>query len=129
MEAVSIVLFSEVFPPQKGGSGRWFWELYRRLPMPVHVVAGAAPGTAVFDGASTLDIARVPMPFTNWGLTRPSSAWWYARLWLQFRRIVKQRQPQAVHCGKCLPEGFLAWLLKGTDPLVRRGPKIWQGVR
>jgi phosphatidylinositol alpha-1,6-mannosyltransferase len=26
------LLLTEVFPPQVGGSGRWFWELYRRLP-------------------------------------------------------------------------------------------------
>ena len=29
---MSVLLLSEIFPPQKGGSGRWFWEIYRRLP-------------------------------------------------------------------------------------------------
>lgn len=29
---MSILLLSEIFPPKHGGSGRWFYELYRRLP-------------------------------------------------------------------------------------------------
>ena len=29
---VKTLLLSEVFPPQTGGSGRWFWEVYSRLP-------------------------------------------------------------------------------------------------
>jgi hypothetical protein len=33
------LLISEVFPPKTGGSGRWFWELYRRLPRDSYVIA------------------------------------------------------------------------------------------
>jgi hypothetical protein len=28
---VKVLLIAEVFPPRSGGSGRWLWELYRRL--------------------------------------------------------------------------------------------------
>ena len=27
----TILLLSEIFPPTSGGSGRWFYELYRRI--------------------------------------------------------------------------------------------------
>src|SRR5437660_1006835 len=33
------LLISENFPPRTGGSGRWFWEIYRRLPREQVVVA------------------------------------------------------------------------------------------
>ena len=33
------LLFSENFPPQTGGSGRWFWEIYSRLPRDQFMIA------------------------------------------------------------------------------------------
>jgi phosphatidyl-myo-inositol dimannoside synthase len=105
---VAIVLLSEVFPPQKGGSGRWLSELYRRLPLDVHVVAADVPNAAVFDATAPLPIARIPLIFANWGvLTRQGlSAYWRAMKALA--PIVRRVRPQAIHCGKALPEGLIA---------------------
>ena len=43
-QAVDILLVSDLFPPRTGGSGRWLWELYRRLEgVRIQIAAGEAP--------------------------------------------------------------------------------------
>jgi phosphatidylinositol alpha-1,6-mannosyltransferase len=104
-----ILLFSQVFPPRTGGSGRWLWELYRRLPdVAVHVAAGAFPGAASFDQTADLPITRLPLDFASWGPGSPRSVVQYARGILALDRIVNETRPDTIHCGKCLPEGLLA---------------------
>jgi phosphatidylinositol alpha-1,6-mannosyltransferase len=110
---VTILLLTEVFPPRKGGSGRWFWELYRRLAgVNVHVVAGHTAGhsggDASFDRAAPLPITRLPLYFKSWGLWDGRSLLEYARAFLALRPIVAGVKPDVIHCGKCLPEGLLA---------------------
>ncbi len=44
------LLLTENFPPKEGGSGRWFWELYSRLPNDkVLIVANDTPEGREFD--------------------------------------------------------------------------------
>src|SRR5215831_15554517 len=63
------LLISEVFPPKTGGSGRWFWEIYRRLPRDQFVIAaGEDPRQDEFDRAHDLRVARVPLSMPAWGL-------------------------------------------------------------
>jgi phosphatidyl-myo-inositol dimannoside synthase len=107
---MKILLLTEVFPPRKGGSGRWLWELYRRLPSSIHtrVVAGDVAGAEAFDRVGELDIARLPLCFSSWGLLNPRGAYEYARAAYRMRRIVSTLRPDVIHCGKCLPEGLIA---------------------
>jgi phosphatidylinositol alpha-1,6-mannosyltransferase len=108
-----ILLLAQVFPPAKGGSGRWFWELYRRLPgMPVHVVAGQVDGAEAFDRAAGLPVSRLALDFSSWGILNWRSVFQYVRAFFALRRIVSGVQPDVVHCGKCLPEGLLALALE-----------------
>src|SRR3974377_562584 len=110
---MSTLLLAEVFPPQTGGSGRWLWELYRRLPDgDVRVMAGHAPGEAQFDRSSVLPITRAPLHLSNWGVSHPRSATQYLRALMTVRRLMSSRRPTEIHCGKCLPEGLLAAALK-----------------
>lgn len=106
---MKILLLAQVFPPQTGGSGRWLWELYRRLDsMDVHVAAAETPGDATFDAASALPVSRLPLQFRNWGIVDPRGL---ARYWRAFGRLsslVARLRPDILHCGKCLPEGLLA---------------------
>lgn len=107
-----ILLLSEIFPPAKGGSGRWMWELHRRLAgVDVMVVAGRHGGDADFDATSSLPTERLELRFASWGVSHPRSALQYIRAALAIRRVVARKRPDVIHCGKCLPEGLIAvWL-------------------
>jgi phosphatidylinositol alpha-1,6-mannosyltransferase len=111
---MKILLVTEVFPPRKGGSGRWLWELYRRLrpAFDIHVVAGATAGDESFDRGAELPIERLPLYFSNWGLWSPRGAYEYARVAYRMRSILSRVRPDVIHCGKCLPEGLVATFIQ-----------------
>jgi len=103
------LLVSENFPPRIGGSARWLWELYRRLPRAdVTVAAGSCPGDAAFDRGHDLRVARLPLSFPDLGVLSPP-------IWLHYRRAARTLRAharrdavQVLHCGRVLPEGWLA---------------------
>ncbi len=104
-----VLLIAEVFPPRTGGSGRWMWELYRRLHgADILVAAGDVDDAAAFDREAPLAIRRLPLRFPSWGLTRPAGLRSYLRAWRQIRPIAAEFKPTVVHCAKALPEGLLA---------------------
>ncbi len=110
---VRTLLISEIFPPQKGGSGRWFWEIYRRLPRADYVIAaGEHAGQERFDAGHDLHVVRLPLRMSEWGLRSRAGL---AGYWRNFRRLgslVRREQIGRIHCGRCLPEGVLAWCLR-----------------
>jgi phosphatidylinositol alpha-1,6-mannosyltransferase len=107
------LLVSEVFPPRVGGSGRWLWEIYRRLPRESCViVAGEALRQEEFDRTHDLRLVRMPLSFSTWGVASLSGLRQYGGTAWRLRRLVRAERVGTVHAGKCLPEGFLAWLLK-----------------
>jgi phosphatidylinositol alpha-1,6-mannosyltransferase len=107
------LLLSEVFPPRTGGSGRWFWEIYRRLPRAEFIVAAAEhPDHAAFDTDHDLRVIRLPWHFPTWGLASTRGLWAYLRMSWRLRRLLAANNVGMIHCGKCLPEGCLAWLLQ-----------------
>lgn len=109
-----IIVYSEIFPPKSGGSGRWFFELYSRLKViqPVFLV-GAAPEDALFDKThSELQIVRYDIKRSSWGFMSLTSIKEY---WRQFRLLAKQiknNNATEVHCCRILPEGVPALLSK-----------------
>jgi phosphatidylinositol alpha-1,6-mannosyltransferase len=106
---MKILLLSEVLPPQKGGSGRWLWELYRGLPAAaVHIATAETEGAESFDATADLPIDRLPLRFSSWGIWSLRGAWHYARALVRLLGIVSRVRPDVIHCGKCLPEGLLA---------------------
>jgi phosphatidyl-myo-inositol dimannoside synthase len=111
-----ILAVAQVFPPRHGGSGRWLWELYRRMPAgAVHVAAGEHPAAAAFDSSHGLPTTRLPLDLPGWGVAAPRSAWAFARTLWQIARLHRVVSPDVVHCAKALPEGLLAWALqRGT---------------
>jgi phosphatidylinositol alpha-1,6-mannosyltransferase len=115
------LLVSEVFPPQTGGSGRWLYELYRRMPAgSVAVAAGEYAGSEAFDREQTLAIERLPLHFEKWGVfdRRAISQYWSTTSKLM--RLARKKGARAIHCGRALPEGWLAWLLR-----LRTGLPYW----
>ena len=107
------LLISEIFPPKTGGSGRWFWEIYRRLPNEAFAIAaGENPKQAEFDRTHNLRLRRVPLNFASWGIGSIAGFRGYWNAWGTIRRIVRTDRPDMIHCGKCLPEGLIARVLK-----------------
>ncbi len=107
-----MLVLSAVFPPRIGGSGRWLWELFRRLEgHDVRVVATDAPGAAEFDATSPLRIIREPLEFSNWGLIDPRGGHQYLRAALRINRLVTEFRPDMIHCGRALPEGLLGLMI------------------
>lgn len=104
----STLLVSEIFPPKVGGSGRWFWELYKRLPRDdFAVAAGSDPAAAEVDSATDLAIDRVPLSFPTRFL-RPSSLPHYWRASRALGETIRRREVRWLHAARCLPEGLLA---------------------
>lgn len=110
---MSLLLITEVFPPRTGGSGRWFREVYGRLPRDrVVVMAGECPGQGAFDDADGPRVVRAPLSLPSWGLMHPASLRGYAGLLARLIRTARAEGATAVHCGRCLPEGLMALALK-----------------
>jgi phosphatidylinositol alpha-1,6-mannosyltransferase len=107
------LLVSEVFPPQTGGSGRWFWELYRRLSRERFLIAaGTDPRQEAFDRTHHLRLVRVPLRFPTWGLASARGLWHYGRAARTLGALVRAGRIDRLHAGKCLPEGLLALGIK-----------------
>lgn len=110
---MSTLLVSEVFPPRTGGSGRWFWEIYRRMPRPDYVIAaGEAPQAEDFDATHDLRVRRLPLWMREWGVRSRAGLSGYWRTIRAVRRVVKAERVAQIHCGRCLPEGVMALALK-----------------
>jgi phosphatidylinositol alpha-1,6-mannosyltransferase len=106
------LLITENFPPKSGGSGRWFWELYSRLPQGEYeVLAGEDPSALKFDNDASLLIMREDLTSTEWGFVSVKGLQFYISRVLQIRKIVKRNNITNLHCGRVLPEGVIAWLL------------------
>ena len=113
MAYMTTLLITEVFPPQTGGSGRWFWEIYRRLPRAgVLIAAGQYAGHEAFDRTHDVRLIRLPLALGSWGLRGWRNLRDYWRPVWALRRLVRSEGICAVHCGKCLPEGLMALALK-----------------
>jgi phosphatidylinositol alpha-1,6-mannosyltransferase len=107
------LVLTEIFPPRIGGSGRWFWEIYRRLPREDYVIAaGQAPGHEEFDRTHTLRVERIPLFLPEWGVRSLAGLQGYWRSFRAVAAILPRYRIDHVHCGRCLPEGWIAWLLK-----------------
>jgi phosphatidylinositol alpha-1,6-mannosyltransferase len=105
---MSILLVSDVFPPTVGGSGRWFWEIYRRLPPgSIVVAAGQAPGASAFDAENGLKTERLELSFPTLFL-RPRTLAPYARAYRHLRKLVQRDGIARLHAARGVPEGLLA---------------------
>jgi phosphatidylinositol alpha-1,6-mannosyltransferase len=106
------LLITENFPPKSGGSGRWFWELYSRLPKNEYeILAGEDPAAAKYDSDANIHILRGNLTSSEWGFKSSVGLKFYFKSVLLARKIIKQRQITQLHCGRVLPEGVIAWLL------------------
>src|SRR3569623_2466374 len=118
---MTILLVTEIFPPKHGGSGRWFWDLYRRLPPDsARVVTHDWDGAGELDRSHELAVDRLQLRFDSWGILNPRGLKRYIRAARHLRRIVRATRPAVIHCGRCVPEGLLALMLRKVG-----GPPYW----
>jgi phosphatidylinositol alpha-1,6-mannosyltransferase len=105
------LLVTSVFPPKKGGSGRWFWEIYRRQPREqVVIAAGEDRYQDEFDRTHSLQVVRLPLAFPTWGVCSPTGLRCYWRAYRTILRLVRTHEINCIHCGTLLPEGLLGRL-------------------
>jgi len=110
---MKILLLTENFPPRTGGSGRWFWEIYSRLPRECAVIAaGEHPRQEEFDAGHQLNVVRLPLSLSEWGLLSLRGLSGYAGMVRHVRRLIRQEDVRMLHCGRCLPEGITALALR-----------------
>lgn len=104
------LLVSEVFPPVHGGSGRWFWEIYRRYPHgSVEVLTDdGVDDTAKTDAGFPHPVHRFPVKSRFWGIASLAGLRQYYRIWKRLDRIVRESRIEQVHCGRVIPEGMPA---------------------
>ncbi|MHA7881223.1 MAG: glycosyltransferase family 4 protein [Saccharospirillum sp.] len=109
---MAILLLSEIFPPKHGGSGRWFFELYKRLtPGTVAIVTNQnGPGDAEVDAHYPQKLVRLPMASTSWGVLSVTGLRFYLRTLVKIWKH-KPNNLSQIHCGRSLPEGLLGLVL------------------
>lgn len=106
-----ILLFTDIFPPKTGGSGRWFWEIYSRLPRErITVEAGTGEGTEEFDRTHSLYISRTRIEMKTRGIRSFANFLHYWKLASRLKRSIRAGKITSIHCARNLPEGFMAWI-------------------
>lgn len=111
--STSCLLLSEIFPPKTGGSGRWFWEIYRRLPREQYLIAaGEDSRQAAFDVTHDLRIVRIPLTWRQWGIRSWRGLSDYAGVIRRLKRVVLLDHSAIIHCGRVLPEGVVSFALR-----------------
>jgi len=107
------LLITEIFPPRTGGSGRWYWEVYRRQPREAVVIAaGTTPAHEEFDRSHDLNVQRLDLTLRSWGVCGVENLRSYGGILRSIRALAKSQNVKAIHCGRCLPEGLIALALK-----------------
>lgn len=108
------LLLSEIFPPIHGGSGRWFYEGYRRMDLGsfIMLVNEAVAETRLLDRQYPQKVIReYPQVrariIWNWNSLRS-----YKRIAQHLCKIIRQDHIRASHAGRTLHEGWVAQWMK-----------------
>lgn len=104
------LVITELFLPTKGGTAVWFAEVYRRLGgKGIHIVTAGVSGADKLDTEHPNSIHRISLRRRSW--LRPESLAMYLNLFVHALRLGLTHRFDAVHAGRVLPEGFVAWLV------------------
>ena len=104
------LVITELFLPTKGGTAVWFDEVYRRIgDRHTHIVTAAVPGDVAHDREHPNSVHRLNLQRVPW--LKPESLGMYLKLFTCALWLALTRRFTAVHAGRALPEGFVAWLV------------------
>jgi len=103
------LVLTELFLPTKGGTAVWFAEVYPRLGgKDTHIVTAAVPGSEEVDATHPNTIHRLRLERVPW--LKPESLMMYLRLFACALGLAATQRFVAIHAGRALPEGLVAWL-------------------
>jgi phosphatidyl-myo-inositol dimannoside synthase len=104
-----VILVTELFPPDVGGTPSLFSNIYSRLgPTAVTVLTNNGRAASSDGNSQQVRIERMAMAGADWGLTSPRSLGRYWRVAARMRSEWRRR-PAVFHCARALPEGFAAY--------------------
>lgn len=104
------LVLTELFLPTKGGTAVWFDEVYRRLGgKEIHIVTADVPGATEYDRDHPNAIHRLSLKRVPW--LKPESLVMYAKLFFVSLWLAITHRFDAIHAGRALPEGLVAWLV------------------
>lgn len=107
---MQFLVLTELFLPTKGGTAVWFDEVYRRIGgKDTHIVTADVPGAADHDRDHPNSVHRLSLRRVAW--LRPESLVMYAKFLACSAWLAVTRRFAAVHAGRALPEGLVAWLV------------------
>lgn len=105
------LVLTENFPPVEGGSGRWFWELYSRLPSESVVVATNLSDEQIAAPLNGMTIERIPLQSAEWGVKSFAGLLFYLKSVRLVLKLIKKHDIKEIHCGRVIHEGVIAWLV------------------
>lgn len=107
-----IVVLSEVFPPQHGGSGRWFWELYSRITQhEIHVYTHIQPDAKDSDGVFPSTVVRGHLQSSEWGVISRVGLRFYGGRIKALYHYCKAHHITQIHSGRVLHEGLIGMIV------------------
>lgn len=109
------LLLAAQFPPVVGGAARRFSEIYRRLPAGSATVVTGWASAAPTSAADGLQIIRLPRRASDRALSTDAALWPFNAALRTVRETVRRRGIERIHCGRTLPEGWLALALHLLD--------------
>lgn len=105
-----LLVLTELFLPTKGGTAVWFAEVYRRLGgKDIHIVTADVTGASEVDAIHPNTVHRLNLQRVAW--LKPESLAMYVRLFMRSLRLALTHRFDAIHAGRALPEGLVAWLV------------------
>lgn len=104
------LVITELFLPTKGGTAVWFDEVYRRIgDRRTHIVTAEVLGCEEHDRDHPNSIHRLKLRRVPW--LRPESIIMYLKLFTYSLWLALTERYTAVHAGRALPEGLVAWMI------------------
>lgn len=106
------LVLTENYPPVRGGSSRWFYELYRRLGREKYLVATNETALDIdqFE-ENQLNTYRFNLSSKEWGIKSFVGLRFYWNSVKTIFKLIRTEKITSIHCGRVIHEGVIAWIL------------------
>ena len=114
---VRLLLLSQIIPPAIGGTAKYPYEIVVRLAGIGAIVGGHHHNLAEaeeYDNKQQVKILRTKIDMSDTGMISWRGFKNYVRLLWFVYRTCRREKIDAIWCTRCIPEGWVAWLLKKT---------------